>query len=108
MQVKSLVSIIALGAAVAFGAPAYAQTMVGGTEISATDLPAVQAHCDELAAAPDSLATATDDETDTEGTEAEAPAAAEVAAGADTQSTSVDMASITLEACTEAGLIVAK
>ena len=104
MQVKSLVSIIALGAAVAFGAPAYAQTMVGGVEISATDLPAVQAHCDELAAAPDSLATSTDAETDTEGTEAEAPAAA----GADTQSTSVDMASITLEACTEAGLIVAK
>jgi len=48
MQVKTLVSILALSTAFAFAGPSFAQTMVNGVEVSADDLPKVQARCAEI------------------------------------------------------------
>ncbi len=63
MQVKTLVSIVALGTALAFAGPAAAQT-IDGVAISANDLPKVQARCDELANASATQSVSTDPSTD--------------------------------------------
>jgi len=112
MQVKTFASIIALGTALALAAPAAAQTQFNGTALSADDLPKVQARCDELAntASTESLAEdneggdddgdRTNDETDDNSDAGGAPQA-NAAANA---TSAIDLDTVTLEMCTEAGL----
>ncbi|GGA47515.1 hypothetical protein [Pelagibacterium lentulum] len=94
---KSLVSPIALAFGLALTGAAAAQTMVGGQEVTDADLAEVQAHCEALAADETNVngdvsddATIQDDATDIGGVDPMA---------------GLDVASITIEECREAGLI---
>ena len=107
MHVKSIVSAIALSAALALSGPAFAQTMFNGVELSADDLPAVTERCEQLATASEteSLTEADESAADstaggTDATIADAPGVNE----AENATTTIDLDTITLEQCTEAGL----
>jgi hypothetical protein len=60
MQVKSIISALALSLTLAVAGPAFAQTTINGTVISAEDLPKVQARCDEIATSAKTASTAND------------------------------------------------
>lgn len=49
MPIKTLTAPIALAASLCLAPAAFAQTMVGGQEVSDADLPAVTEHCQTLA-----------------------------------------------------------
>jgi hypothetical protein len=51
MQVKSIISVLAISMTMAVAGPAFAQTSINGTEISADDLPKVQERCNEITTA---------------------------------------------------------
>lgn len=53
MFIKSLTAPLALAAALGFGSSAFAQTMVGGQEVSDADMAAVTEHCRTLAMGSD-------------------------------------------------------
>ena len=113
MHVKSIVSALALSAALALSGPAFAQTMFNGVELSAEDLPAVTERCEQLVTAAGTAGTAETttedaaaaDSTETTAATAEAttdvPAVNEVEAAT---TASIDLDTITLEQCTEAKL----
>ena len=141
MHIKSLVSPLALAVALSFSGAASAQTMVGGVEVSAEDLPEVQSLCNSLAAGTnESLAETTDtasDDDDSDDSDAGAgdgddgddgdgdgddgndagaggddgqadpdPAADDGAASdMDNALTTIDLDTITVDQCREAGLI---
>jgi hypothetical protein len=107
MHVKSVVSALALSAALAISGPAFAQTMFNGAELSADDLPAVTERCEQLAnvESTESLTESSDSAEDStaggaDATIVDAPAVNEVQAA----TTTIDLDTITLEQCTEAGL----
>jgi hypothetical protein len=50
MNSKVITSVSAFVLAMAFAGPVAAQTMIGGVEVSASDLPKVQEQCDRIAA----------------------------------------------------------
>lgn len=109
MHVKSIVSAAALSAAMLLSGSAFAQTMFNGVELSADDLPKVTERCEQLATAESSQSatdtTTADSSTDdtaggSDATINEAPEVNEVAAATAT----VDLDTVTLEQCTEAGL----
>ena len=105
---RTLISALALVSAMTFSGAAMAQTMVGGSEVSAEDLPKVQAACDTLAAKEGgSLATETSTEADAEVEAApEDASSGETDAGIDAATTtSIDLSLLTYEACKEAGLV---
>ena len=102
MNIKLIATTSALVLGFAFAAPAMAQTMIGSMSVSAEELPKVQAQCDVLASIPaDSLSAGTTAEAKTEDqvTPAEAAPNATAQAG-----TAVDLTTITLDQCVEAGL----
>ena len=107
MQVKTLISILAVSTALAFAGPASAQTM-NGNAISADDLPKVQARCDELSTAATTSPAADQgaDKTTTEAGQADATlnSAPQTNAADEATTSSVDLDTLTLEMCTEAGL----
>ncbi len=104
MTIKSSLSVLALVAGVAFAGSAYAQTMVGGFEVSEADLPHVQAHCDALALADQNEPTAgTNPDEDT--TDEDGRTGLETDTAARNTSTTIDLELITLEDCVEAGLV---
>lgn len=122
MHIKNLVSPIALALALSFAGGASAQTMVGGVEVSAEDLPEVENLCNSLAAGAnetlaetnDSIASDGDDDDGDDGEDGEAddgqadpdPAADDGAASdLDNALTTIDLDTITLEQCREAGLV---
>lgn len=125
MSFKSLVSPIALAAAMTLSTGAFAQTMVGDQAVTDEDLPAVSDHCQMLsqegedaagtdaagddAAADEAAADDTaDDSTASDDTAAEGMATdPEIAAGGDTMAgdATIDFDAITLAECAEAGLI---
>jgi hypothetical protein len=114
MHTRNLVSSIALVAALSFSGGAMAQTMIGGVDIPPEDLDRVQAHCNTLAAAEnESLAETADDDDaangDDDGDDAQAdpdPAADDgEASDMENALTSIDLDTVTLEQCREAGLI---
>jgi hypothetical protein len=117
MIIKNIVSAIALTAALTLSGPAFSQTMLNGAEISADDLPAVQERCDQLKLAADKDGTTEGDQATaaatTEGTTTAADASTEtdtaepVSEAAAALTGSVDLDTLTLEACTEAGLLEA-
>ena len=95
MQVKSIISAVALSAALAVSGPVFAQTMVHGMTISETDMARVEALCTDLRNAAGNT-TAGQDETGETGDDAETPPAAN---GLDQTLSDVDLAKITLEDC---------
>lgn len=98
MMIRSLVSAAALTVAL-FASGAIAQTSINGVEISAEDLPKVQAQCDTLAAeAAQSEGATSTDETKSDD-EPDTPAVI------DQGTTKIDLATITLDACKTAGFV---
>lgn len=95
---RTALSAAAIATALTLSGGAMAQTMVGGYTVSDEDLPKVQAQCDTLAL-DENESPATADETKSE-TEAEAEVN-----HIDEVTTGIDLSTITLEQCEEAGLI---
>ncbi len=126
MHVKSIVSALALSAALAVSGPAFAQTMFNGTELSADDLGAVTERCEQLtnSAATEPLVGTEQSSDDTSGESATGTATSSTDASTTTSdgatdatvdeapdvsgntqaTTTIDLATITVEQCTEAGL----
>ncbi|KKB10036.1 hypothetical protein [Devosia chinhatensis] len=108
MTIKSALSVFALVTAVSFGGAAYAQTMVGDNEVSETDLPIVQQHCDALSLADAQGTPAGLDPSDpaasTSGTTDE-PTGAQADLDSRNSATTVDLDTITLEDCVAGGLV---
>jgi len=106
MQFKVLASTAALAAAMIFAGPASAQSSIGGVAIPESELAAVQARCDELKTAEDVPSESTnespaDAQLENPGdndTEAEASGAAEA-------TTTIDLDTLDLQACVDAGLV---
>lgn len=110
MQVKTLVSILAVSTALAFAGPASAQTMFNGAPLSDDDLPKVQARCDELAnaATTESISEDGADQDDQSNDAGQADATIESAPQANEDATTaVDLDTVTLEMCNDAGLTTA-
>ena len=110
MHIKAIVSAVALTTALGFGSFAYAQdaaatmalpTMIGDQELNEADAQRVKVHCDDLQ-------TAANQAEGVEGADAEGADEPDNEAG-DSQAAAgtVDMDSITLELCIEAGFIEA-
>lgn len=112
MQLKALASTIALAAALAISGPVYAQSMINGVTIPEDELPAVQQRCDDLKNAADTESLASEGQ-DTEGDEpvedageAEVEDAPETDGTAEATTTVVDLDTIDLQACIDAGLVM--
>lgn len=112
MTIKSALSIIALSTSLAFSGSVMAQTTINGVDVSDSDLPAVQERCDQLSVAENnSLATtSSDSESDTDSAADagsadanidDAPAVNEIA----NLTSTIDLDTITLQACQDAGLV---
>ena len=86
---KALVSPIALAFGLALTGAAAAQTWIGDQEVSEADLLAVEQHCDALATAASTAAPGEEPTVDIN----------------DSATLGVELASITLDQCVEAGLI---
>ena len=109
MHIKSLVSVVALSTVFAFSGPAFAQTMFAGAALSEADLGAVTERCEQLVTAS-TTASATDSATGDSSTDDtaggsdanvdEAPEVNELEAATST----IDLDTVTIEQCTEAGL----
>ncbi|MEO5805186.1 hypothetical protein [Devosia sp.] len=119
MNIKTLVSGLALTAAMAFAGPAFADTMVAGQAVVDADLPAVQARCNDLqtAAAPASLADANSTDKVANDTKNQANSDNGTTTTGDTTPKVDTLASatvtamlekLTVEDCTTAGLLTAK
>src|SRR5690606_33587484 len=111
MRFKSVVSAAALAASLGFAGFAYADTMVGATNVTDVDLPRVQAYCDQLASGmtPDSPTGGAIDttETETDTTEPDDPdEAAQSDENVGSDEPTLDLGQITLENCIDAGLAV--
>lgn len=115
MTIKSALSILALSTSLAFAGSAMAQTSINGVDVSDSDLPAVQERCDQLLVADttESTSTATDDAAEAENNGADDTASAADATIDDApdvnemanMTSSVDLDTITLQACLDAGLV---
>ena len=109
MRFKSIISAVALSAALGFSGTAFAQTMVGTTSVSDVDLPQVTAYCEQLASGMEADSPqagsidVTETETDTSG-ETEATTDAGTGTSGDDEP-SLDLGQITLEQCQAAGLV---
>lgn len=107
MQVKTLFSVLAVATAFSFAGPAFAQTTINGAVISESDLPKVQARCDELSGTADNSLTAKDpgsnnaDAASADATTTDTPKVNEV----DNATSTIDLETLTLDACKTAGLI---
>ena len=106
MTIKSALSIIALTTSLAFSGSAMAQTSINGVAVSDADLPAVQERCDQLqGAASETLSNTSSDSAESAG---EADATLDDAPGVNemaNMTSNIDLDTITLEACVDAGLV---
>ena len=102
MNIKSLVSVTALTAAMAFSVPAFAQTMIGDMSVSEDDMAQVSAYCEELYAASTTEAGGDDEEAQSEG--ANVSESEPAPSGTSQAVTTIDLSTITLEQCNEAGI----
>lgn len=125
---RTLIATLAFGSVMSLSSFAMAQTMIGSAEVSAEDLPRVQAQCDALVtrAATEDAQSVTNESTSTESPSSETPStdeAAPVGGTSDTAdpasttadgadgtaaalTTSIDLDTLTLEQCKEAGLVM--
>ena len=116
MRVKSALTSIALVAGLSFSGPAFA-AMINGVEIPEGEMAAVQQRCDQLATAEATEPLATDaqanTEADAQSSDSEDDSSAESALVEDVPNvnevadatTKIDLETITLQACTDAGLV---
>lgn len=104
MTIKSTLSIVALMSGLAFSGGAFAQTMVGNNDVSDTDLPYVQQHCDALHLA-DMNSNIAGENPDQDSTDENDQSGLEADIAARNSSTTVDLDTITLEDCVAAGLV---
>ena len=106
MHIKAIVSAAALSVALGFGGVVYAQdaalpTMIGEQQLTAADAERVKVYCEDLQNAENQAEGA-------EATDVDAPATEEAGGAGETAAVGeVDMDLITLEACTDAGFIMA-
>lgn len=113
MRIQTIISAVALSAAMTFSGAAFAQTSLGGVEVLSADLPAVQQRCDALANAK-ATQSISSDSTD----EAAADKAQDTSTAADTDvsiesvpaldasgTTTFDLETVTLDNCVAAGLV---
>lgn len=111
MRVKSALSSLALVAGLLVSGSAFGQTMINGMEIPEGELAAVQERCDSLQVSEqtESLSEPRDGEgnpqsnPDNSGSQTEEEPAVNEMANA---TTTIDLDTITLEACQEAGLVM--
>ena len=109
---RSVISSLALAAAMLVSTGAWAQTMVGGQEVSAEDLPKVEAQCRSLVAAQTNETASNEDlNGDSNSDESTTPQTADPAAtdadganAADQATSTIDLDVITLEDCKAANL----
>jgi|GEM_PF-1110776 hypothetical protein len=113
MSIKAAVSAVALASAMMI-APAMAQdaelpTTIGGVTVTAEDQAAVQAKCDELAAADGaaSLSDSTEDNASGDSTTPDPTGATDhpPAEGLENATSTIDLSVITLEDCTADGWV---
>jgi hypothetical protein len=103
-----MISALALAGAMMFSGAAMAQTMVGSSNVSAEDLPKVQAACDTLNAKEGGSLIG---QTDSDNGVAKAGASSDASAGETDNgldaatTTSIDLSLLTLDDCKKAGLI---
>ena len=104
MHVKSVVTAVALSATMLLSGSAFAQTMFNGGEVSDADLPALQERCLDLSTAA-TTESATDNTSQSGDTAGDA-AAAQVPQVNELQdaTATLDLDTVTLEQCTEAGI----
>ena len=107
MHIKSLVSVVALSAAFALSGPAFAQTTFAGVALAEGDVAAVTERCEQLATASttESLTESSDSSEDStaggaDATITDAPEVNEM----ENALTKIDLDTVTLEQCKEAGL----
>lgn len=117
MRVKSALTSIALVAGLSFSGPAFA-AMINGVEIPEGEMAAVQQRCDELVTADntesltadssttadDNSASSADNNNDSSADDAVVETAPDVNEAVDA-TTKIDLETITLQACTDAGLV---
>ena len=103
MNIKSVVSVAALTAALAFSAPAFAQTMVGDVSVEEADLARVTTYCEELSAA--ALTEPAGDDDGMEDGGANNSETETAPNGTDQALTTLDLSTITLGGCIEAGIV---
>jgi hypothetical protein len=104
---RSMISSFAFAAAMLLSSAAMAQTTIAGKDVSAEDLPKVQAQCNTLAAVDqNSLASETPatDGKDADGASDSGPDTT-VASGDQSATTSIDLSLLTIEDCKAAGLV---
>lgn len=107
MQIKPIISALAISLTMAVAGPAFAETTINGTAISAEDVPAVQERCDQITAAaatPNTIA----DENNSDGNANSADASGGAAAtsdqtkendGASETATPFDLGTLNAESC---------
>ncbi|HTM79210.1 MAG TPA: hypothetical protein VL133_16470 [Devosia sp.] len=106
MTFKAFASALAISSAMLLGGQAYAQTTVGGMSVSDVDLPKVQERCDQLAQAddPTEAPTVAADTPDATGAAGSADTVEPVNEMANATTQTINLETITLEACKAAGL----
>ncbi|MFD1251392.1 hypothetical protein DEVEQU_03719 [Devosia equisanguinis] len=107
MTLKSTLSAVAIAAGLAMSVPAFAQTMINGAEVSESDLAVVQAHCDTLKLRDTSDSQAGQPQGDAAAETPVENAQAETDAANTSTSPTVDLDTIDLQACIDAGLVTA-
>lgn len=111
MRVKSALSSLALVAGLLVSGSAFGQSMINGVAIPEGEMAAVQERCDAL-----KLADTTDPLTDVDDGQGNADSNPDVSGNQTEEqtqpneianaTTTIDLETITLEACTEAGLVM--
>ena len=103
MQVKSIISVLAISMTMAVAGPAFAQTSINGTEISADDLPKVQERCNEITTASGAETIENTDDTSTAASPTSDPTKDDSATAADAANatTTFDLDTLDAAACAQ-------
>lgn len=110
MHIKTIVSAVALSAALGFSGMAYAQSTIGGQAVSEADMERVKVYCEDLqnqANQAEGATGAEDELTETDSNSGTDDTASATDDGDDDSATvgSIDMDAITVEACMEGGFL---
>ncbi len=98
MRITTIATAALVSTMLGLSGAAYAQTMIGNQSVSEADLQRVQTHCDDLKTASQQAASS---DVTQDATEPAIPSEGESSA----ESGALDLESITLEQCIEAGLV---
>tara|TARA_R110002020_G_scaffold40009_14_gene118402 strand:- start:385 stop:732 length:348 start_codon:yes stop_codon:yes gene_type:complete len=103
MRFTNIVSATALAVALGFSGSAFAETSVGGVTVSDEDLPRVTAYCQQLQ--DDTLTEPAGDDDEAASAGANSSESEPSPNGTDQALTTVDMSTIDLQGCMDAGLV---